>query len=77
MTENYLTLLEESLQKKLQVMEEIQQYNLKQQETFESEKVDMDGFDAAVEEKDRLIEKLTSLDNGFESLYSKVKEELT
>lgn len=76
MTDNYLTLLEESLQKKLQVMEEIQQYNLKQQEVFESEKVDMDSFDAAVEEKDRLIEKLTALDNGFESLYSKVKEEL-
>ena len=76
MTENYLTLLEESLQKKLQVMEEIQQYNLKQQEIFQSEKVDLDGFDEAVEEKGKLIEKLTALDSGFESLYSKVKKEL-
>lgn len=76
MTENYLTLLEESLQKKLQVMEEIQQYNLKQQELFQSEKVDLDGFDEAVEEKGKLIEKLTALDNGFERLYSKVKKEL-
>ena len=76
MTENYLTLLEESLQKKLQVMEEIQQYNLKQQELFQSAKVDLDSFDEAVEEKGKLIEKLTSLDNGFESLYSKVKKEL-
>ena len=76
MTENYLSLLEESLQKKLQVMEEIQQYNLKQQEIFQSEKVDLDGFDEAVEEKGKLIEKLTALDNGFESLYSKVKKEL-
>lgn len=76
MTENYLTLLEESLQKKLQVMEEIQQYNLKQQEVFQSEKVDLDSFDEAVEEKGKLIEKLTALDNGFESLYSKVKKEL-
>ena len=76
MTENYLTLLEESLQKKLQVMEEIQQYNLKQQELFQSEKVDLDGFDEAVEEKGKLIEKLTALDSGFESLYSKVKKEL-
>lgn len=76
MTENYLTLLEESLQKKLQVMEEIQQYNLKQQEVFQSEKVDLNGFDEAVEEKGKLIEKLTALDNGFERLYSKVKKEL-
>ena len=76
MTENYLTLLEESLQKKLQVLEEIQQYNLKQQKLFQSETADMDGFDEAVEEKGKLIEKLTALDNGFESLYSKVKKEL-
>lgn len=76
MTENYLTLLEESLQKKLQVMEEIQQYNLKQQDIFQSEKVDLNGFDEAVEEKGKLIEKLTALDSGFESLYSKVKKEL-
>ena len=76
MTGNYLTLLEESLQKKLQVLEEIQQYNLKQQEIFQSEAADMDGFDEAVEEKGKLIEKLTALDNGFESLYSKVKKEL-
>lgn len=76
MTENYLTLLEESLQKKLQVMEEIQQYNLKQQKLFQSDKVDLDSFDEAVEEKDNLIKKLTALDNGFESLYSKVKKEL-
>ena len=31
MTENYLALLEESLRKKLQVMAEIQKYNLRQQ----------------------------------------------
>lgn len=76
MTGNYLTLLEESLQKKLQVMAEIQQYNLKQREIFESDNVDMDHFDEYVEEKDALIEKLNALDNGFESLYAKVAKEL-
>lgn len=76
MTENYLTLLEESLQKKLQVMDEIQQYNLRQQEIFQAEEVDIDRFDEYVEEKGNLIDKLTSLDNGFESLFAKVKKEL-
>lgn len=76
MTGNYLTLLEESLQKKLQVMAEIQQYNLKQQEIFQSDNVDIDRFDEYVEEKGNLIEKLTALDNGFESLYVKVSKEL-
>lgn len=76
MTGNYLTLLEESLQNKLQVMDEIQQYNLRQQELFQSEEADIDRFDEYVEEKGRLIEKLTALDNGFESLYAKVAKEL-
>lgn len=76
MTGNYLTLLEESLLKKLQVMDEIEQYNTRQQELFQSEEVDIDRFDEYVEEKGKLIEKLTALDNGFESLYAKVAKEL-
>ena len=76
MTGNYLTLLEESLLKKLQVMDEIEQYNIRQQELFQSEEVDIDRFDEYVEEKGKLIEKLTALDNGFESLYAKVAKEL-
>ena len=76
MTGNYLTLLEESLLKKLQVMDEIEQYNTRQQELFQSEEVDVDRFDEYVEEKGKLIEKLTALDNGFESLYAKVAKEL-
>ena len=51
MTGNYLTLLEESLRKKLLVLDEIQQYNLKQQEIFQSGEADMDRFDEYVEEK--------------------------
>lgn len=76
MTGNYLTLLEESLRKKLQVMAEIQKYNLRQQEIFQSDKVDMDQFDEAVAEKGALIDKLTALDNGFEKLYANIAAEL-
>lgn len=76
MTENYLTLLEESLKRKLQVMAEIQAYNLSQQEIFQADEVEIDKFDEYMAEKESLIEKLTSLDNGFERLYQKVAEEL-
>ena len=51
MTGNYLTLLEESLRRKLQVMEEIQKYNMRQQEIFQSGEVDIDKFDEYVAEK--------------------------
>lgn len=76
MTENYLTLLEESLREKLQVMAEIQKYNLRQQEIFQSGQADIDKFDEYVAEKGILVEKVTALDSGFESLYAKVAEEL-
>ena len=76
MTGNYLPLLEESLRRKLQVMEEIQKYNMRQQEIFQSGEVDIDKFDEYVAEKGVLIDKLTALDSGFEKLYAKVSEEL-
>lgn len=76
MTENYLTLLEESLKKKLQVMAEIQQYNLRQQEIFQSGSADIDKFDDYVEEKGVLIDKLNALDDGFGKLYAKVAAQL-
>lgn len=76
MTENYLNILEESLQKKLQVMAKIQDYNLRQQEIFRSDNVELDKFDEYVAEKGALIDELTALDNGFETLYGKVAEEL-
>ena len=76
MTENYLVLLEESLKRKLQVMAEIQDYNLRQQEIFQSDNVEVDRFDEYVAEKGVLIDKLNALDNGFENLYARVAEEL-
>ena len=76
MTGNYLTLLEESLKRKLQVMAEVQAYNLRQQEIFQDEEAQIEKFDEYVAEKEVLIEKLNSLDNGFERLYEKVAEEL-
>lgn len=76
MTGNYLSVLEESLQKKLQIMAKIHEYNLNQQEIFQSDHVEMDKFDEYVDRKGVLIEQLTALDNGFETLYQKMAEEL-
>ncbi|MBD5511035.1 MAG: flagellar protein FliT [Lachnospiraceae bacterium] len=74
--DNYLKILEESLRKKLQVLDEIQVYNEKQKQVFQSDSVELDEFDAAVEEKGKLIEQISKLDEGFEVLYSNVAKEL-
>jgi len=74
--ENQLTILAESLEKKRQVLVQIQEYNKRQEKIFSEDSVNMDDFDEAVEEKGRLIEALTKLDVGFEILYEKLAEQL-
>lgn len=68
--------MQESLTAKRQVLLEIQEYNRKQEEVFSSEEVDMSLFDEAIEEKGRLIERLTQLDDGFEVMYQELAREL-
>lgn len=76
MTENYLDILEESLNKKIEVLTDIQQYNNRQEEVFRAAVVDLTVFDEYVEEKSGLIERVKALDEGFEQLYASVAEEL-
>lgn len=74
--ESQLTILSESLDKKLEVLHKIQDYNKRQEEIFSAEKVDMSLFDDAVEEKQRLIDEVVRLDDGFEIMYEKLAKEL-
>lgn len=76
MTENYLKVLEESLEKKLQIMAKIQEYNLRQQEIFQAQDVSLEEYDRCVDKKGALIDELTALDSGFETLYRNVEQEL-
>ena len=72
----YLKVLEESLYKKLSVLAKIQDYNEEQYRCFSAEQVDMEGFDAAIEEKGKLIDEVNKLDEGFEILYANLAKEL-
>ena len=49
MTDNYLNVLEESLQSKLQIMAKIQEYNLYQQEIFQAQDVDLQEYEKYVD----------------------------
>lgn len=74
--ESQLTILSESLDRKLEVLQKIQEYNQRQEEIFSAENVDISQFDAAVEEKQHLIDEVVRLDDGFEILYEKLAKEL-
>ena len=77
MISNYLTILEESLDKKKEVLQQIQKLSQNQAELLKCEDLDLQAFDKCVEQKDVCIKELTELDNGFESLYEKVSKELS
>ncbi len=74
--ESQLSILQDSLTAKRQVLLEIQEYNRKQEAVFTAEEVDISLFDEAIEEKGRLIDRLTQLDDGFDVMYQKLAREL-
>jgi len=76
MINNYLGILEDSLQKKVAVLDEIAEQNLKQEDLLKQDKLDIEAFDGIVDKKDELIQKLLKLDEGFETLYDRVREQL-
>lgn len=74
--ETQLDILSESLDKKIKVLNEIQKYNLIQENAFKEKRVSLDDFDKAVSEKEKLIDSLILLDEGFETMYERLSEEL-
>lgn len=74
--DNYLKILEESLIKKLQLLTKIEEFNEAQRQVFEAEVVEVDKFDEYIEEKEKLIEQVLHIDDGFETLYANVSGEL-
>ncbi len=76
MNSTYLTAMIESLEKKVAVLDEIIKKNAEQAALLKEEEFSFDKFDKNAEEKGVLIFRLEKLDDGFESLYAKVKEEL-
>ncbi len=76
MENNYVQILVESLQKKTHILSQIIEKSQEQYDIFQSEPVDLDGFEKYTMQKTDLIQKLDELDIGFEILYKRVKETL-
>ncbi len=76
MMENYLSVLEDSLRQKIQVLDEIFNLSGEQEQLLKQDDLDLDAFDRLVEQKDVLSEKLDRLDDGFESLYARLEKQL-
>lgn len=72
----YIQLLKQSLRKKLEVLNLLLQLTEAQDKLFDSSEIDVKKFDELIASKNEQIKQLSMLDNGFEQIYSHVKEEL-
>lgn len=77
MEKNYIVMLEESLEKKLTILNELQVLCLEQADILSDEKGEAEAFEKNIEAKEELINKLEAFDKAFDSLFSKVEKELT
>lgn len=77
MEENYITILIQSLEKKIKVLDEISAENKNQKQILQAEKLDADAFQASVDKKAELIDQVAFLDDGFQQMYDRVKDVLS
>ena len=76
MSEAYVSMLIASQEKKLELLERAIELDKEQEEIITGEKPDMRALDANIDAKGALVGELDRLDDGFESLYAKVRDEL-
>ena len=73
---SYIGILQQSLEKKSEVLDRIMEENRNMAMLVQEPKFDPDRFDEIFDRKDALIRELNTLDLGFRTVYARVREEL-
>ena len=76
MSDVNVRLLRESLEKKKEVLERIIVRNEQQSRIFKDEKSTPDDLQENLDAKDKLIERVLKLDEGFEGVFALAKDEI-
>ncbi len=76
MEKNYIMILIDSLHKKIAVLDNISEENEKQRLLFMQKDLELEELEPSLEKKQEYIDKLNELDEGFQTLYDRVKMEL-
>ncbi len=77
MANEYMQMLADSLVKKSEILSELIDKTNTQRDVVSAPEVDWDAFDQIVEAKGNFVEELVKLDDGFDVLYARIKDELT
>ncbi len=74
--DTYLDMLQDSLKKKLDILNEIIAYQREEMDMLKEESMDMEVFDKSIDKKVALAEGIDKLDDGFEQVYDRIREEM-
>ncbi len=74
--DTYLDMLQDSLKKKLDILNEIIAYQSEEMDMLKEESMDMEVFDKSIDKKVALAEGIDKLDDGFEQVYDRIREEM-
>lgn len=72
----YIKMLEDSLIKKVELLKQLQGLNQEQKIILEDSESTPEELDDNMEKKSAIIERLDKMDDGFQSIFDKVKSEL-
>lgn len=75
--QTYIGLLAEILKKKIEVLKLLMDLSVQQEQILTAEAFDEDLFLTTIDQKDEQINRLNTLDEGFDKIYNGVKEELS
>ena len=76
MNQSSIQVLVESLEKKSRLLEDIMRENDTQEDILKQEELDLDALNASTDKICSLTEALEKLDDGFEAVYDRTREEL-
>lgn len=74
--ENYLDILEQSLKKKLGVLNQIREKNEQQRILLLDKELTPEDFEENINQKAALVDELNLLDEGFEEIYARIQQQL-
>ena len=73
---DYIKMLEDSLVKKVELLQVLQGLNQEQRDILEDYTTTPQELDDNIEKKSEIIDRLDKMDEGFQSIYDKVKDDL-
>lgn len=66
----------QSLMKKTKILDQLMALNDQQEKLLQADSLEVDALDRILDEQGRLVEKLELLDDGFEAVYDRCREDI-